>query len=162
VTISPDKVAARCRKEEDERLESYDDETGKQFISVKLRGNATIGCGHLMSIDDRFKGMSEKQLAIQVICQTTCDKMLSEDVQKAMAAVDSHIPWAAKLPENQQLVLVDMCFNMGVHRLLKFEHMLEALHVGDAQKAAAELMDSDYGRGVTKNRATRNRELLLA
>jgi LysM repeat protein len=66
-----------------------------------------------------------------------------------------------ELPRGTQIVLQDMAYNMGVGTykksgLLKFEKMIAALNKGDFNTAALEVMDSDYGRGVTRNRALRN------
>ena len=67
----------------------------------------------------------------------------------------------AELPRGTQIVLQDMAYNMGVGKykvsgLLGFENMIAALNKGDFETAAVELMDSDYGRGITRNRALRN------
>lgn len=52
-------------------------------------------------------------------------------------------------------VLVNMCFAMGLSRLLGFKDMLAAAAVKDWKTMAAELRDSDFWRSETHNRAER-------
>ena len=41
-----------------------------------------------------------------------------------------------------------MCFNMGIDRLMSFQRMLAAMRGQDWQKAADEVMDSQYAQQV--------------
>jgi lysozyme len=65
------------------------------------------------------------------------------------------------LPEPAQIVLVDMCFNMGISRLLNFRNMIKAMEQDDWDKAADELLDSKYA-AQTKRRARMNASLLIS
>ena len=49
-------------------------------------------------------------------------------------------------------VLVNMCFNLGINRLLKFKKMIAAYKAGDYELAAKEMLDSKWARQVP-NRA---------
>ena len=60
---------------------------------------------------------------------------------------------------NADLVMLDMAYQMGVNGLKGFKNMLRAIHDLDWEKAADELLDSNYAR-QTPNRAKRNAELL--
>ena len=51
------------------------------------------------------------------------------------------------LPEEAQLVLVDMAFNMG-YRLKSFRRMFAALRRGDFEEAAKEMLDSKWATQV--------------
>lgn len=55
----------------------------------------------------------------------------------------------------RKIVLLDMVYNLGITRLLKFKKMLAALDSGDYELAAKEMLDSRYARQV-KGRAKRN------
>ena len=46
----------------------------------------------------------------------------------------------------RDFVLIDMLFNMGLGKMLKFKKMLKALHFADFEKAADEIKDSLYYR----------------
>ena len=50
----------------------------------------------------------------------------------------------------RQLVLVDMAFNMGVPRLMKFVKMWGAIEVGDFYEASEQMLDSRWAKQVGK------------
>ena len=54
-------------------------------------------------------------------------------------------------PEAVQSVLVDMSYNLGVHGLMQFHRMLDAMQNGDYDTAADEIDSSkwDAGSSVT-------------
>lgn len=60
---------------------------------------------------------------------------------------------------DDDLVIFDMAYQMGVNGLLKFEKMLAAIDEEDYETAADELLDSNYAR-QTPERANRNADLL--
>jgi len=53
------------------------------------------------------------------------------------------------LSEPRQRVLINMCFNLGINGLALFKRMLQALKEGDYEKAADEMLDSQWARQVT-------------
>lgn len=59
----------------------------------------------------------------------------------------------ARLDDPRYCVLIDMCFNLGLPRLLKFKKMFAALEEQDYDKAADEMLDSKWARQVGR-RAT--------
>ncbi len=84
-------------------------------------------------------------------------KPYKDTVGKIMAInedIHRNIPWVHTLPEDKQLVVYDMAFNLGMPRFRTFRKMLEALHAGKYDKAAAEMLDSRWARQVG-NRATK-------
>lgn len=110
----------------------------------------TIGVGR--NIEDR--GISE----------ATAMQMLDEDIDICLAELNATIANFERLPEPVQMTLVDLCFNLGLKRLLAFKKTLkyiqEGLITGNYTKAAVELLDSAYARQVP-NRAKRNHERLF-
>lgn len=110
------------------------------------RGVLTIGRGHNLE---------------HGISKAASDFIFKEDMDKAEADLKKYLPEVYdKLDANRQLVLIDMCFNLGVGGLLKFKKMLAAIRMGDYEKAAEELMDSAYARQVPE-RADENKNILL-
>ena len=63
-------------------------------------------------------------------------------------------PCVDRLDAVRQLVLMDMAFNMGVPRLLKFKKMWAAVHDNDFATAAKEMLDSRWANQV-KSRSTK-------
>lgn len=63
------------------------------------------------------------------------------------------------LDEDRKSVLVDMAYNLGLPRLLKFKKLRDAVVDGDFKEAGAQILDSDYAKQV-KGRATRNADIM--
>lgn len=70
--------------------------------------------------------------------------MLDNDIKRAIKDIDDHLSWANSLDEPRRMILINMAFNMGVAKLLGFHKMLTALQSGDYQKAADEMVSSDW------------------
>jgi len=105
-----------------------------------------------------------RNLQSRGISETTAMQMLDEDIDICLAELNATINNFERLPEPVQLTLVDLCFNIGLKRLLGFKKTLkyiqEGLITGNYTKAAVELLDSAYARQVP-NRARRNYERLF-
>ena len=74
--------------------------------------------------------------------------LLANDIIRVIEELESRIPVFTQLDEVRRRVLIDMCFNLGINRLLQFRRMLAALETGDWARAAAEMMDSKWARQV--------------
>jgi GH24 family phage-related lysozyme (muramidase) len=66
------------------------------------------------------------------------------------------------LPVNAKKALLDMAYNMGITKLMKFHDMFEAIQQKDWETAAKECLDSVYSKVDLKksNRDEENAELL--
>ena len=76
------------------------------------------------------------------------------DIEKFIDQMDAQMPGWRDYPENTQLALANMAFQMGISGLIKFEKMFAALDEGDYNTAADEALDSLWAR-QTPNRAER-------
>lgn len=94
------------------------------------------------------------------ISKDEAEYLLKNDIDIALDEVSEHFD-IPNLPEPAQIVLVDMCFNMGISRLLNFRNMIKAMEQDDWDKAADELLDSKYA-AQTKRRARMNASLLIS
>lgn len=112
----------------------------KLFEGLSLRmykcptGHWTIGYGH--------------NLEANGITLELAEEMLKTDLAYARMEVGSKILCSSKLNEARQYVLVDMCFNMGILKLLTFKKMLAALQEGYYERAASEMLDSKWAQQV--------------
>lgn len=97
------------------------------------KGLWTVGIGHLMT-----RPLSAKAI----------DQIFQDDFCDAVNECTHAFPWFSELTTERQAVLVDLCFNMGLTRLLGFEKMLTALALGDYATARAQLLDSDAARDL--------------
>jgi len=126
-------------------------ELTESFEGLKLKpymcpaGKLTIGYGH--NLDDNG------------ITQEVAEILLKTDLAHARMEVTAKLPFIGKLSEARQFVLVDMCFNMGISRLMTFKKMLAALERGDYKTAAKEMLDSRWAFQV-KNRAVKLAEMM--
>jgi len=93
------------------------------------------------------------------ISKETAQIMLEKDIATCVKQLTKNYPWYLKRKHSAQIVLIDMCFNMGLPRLSKFEKMLGALLAKNYELAAVECLDSPYGRKYPR-RANRNANLL--
>jgi|AraplaDrversion2_2_1032049.scaffolds.fasta_scaffold00773_63 lysozyme len=85
--------------------------------------------------------------------------MLKNDIDLAEKDLDRFIPWWRQLSEARQNVLANMCFNLGIKRLLLFVNMLDHARAGRYTEAAAEMLDSKWAKQVG-DRARRLAELM--
>lgn len=88
-----------------------------------------------------------RNLADNGISHEEAELMLSNDVIRCIEEL-SHYPWYQDKPSHVQDALVNMCFNLGINRLLGFKKMLQALLNKDYTKAALEALDSKWALQV--------------
>lgn len=58
------------------------------------------------------------------------------------------LPWFIELPEQIQEVLVNMCYNLGMSKLLDFKRTIGYLKIGDWKNAAKEMLNSKWADQV--------------
>ena len=97
-------------------------------------GKLTIGVGH--NLDDN---PISKRAAMMI---------LEDDIAHCLVDLRNNISGFTAMPETVQEVLVNLCFNMGINRLLGFKNTLGHLREGSYPAAADELLDSRYARQV--------------
>jgi|TARA_E500000318_G_scaffold7976_1_gene7335 lysozyme len=97
-------------------------------------GILTIGIGR--NLEDR--GISEDEAVY----------LAKNDVQIVEKELLAAQPCVDTLDSVRQLVLIDMAFNMGVPRLLKFKNMWAAIQENKFDIAAKEMLDSRWATQV--------------
>ena len=132
------------------RKELEVDEGVKYEIYNDHLGYPTFGIGHLVRDTDPEAGAA---LGTPV----TEDRVIeafNEDVDTVLD--DCYILYDDfdKLPEEAQLIIANMMFNLGRPRLTKFKGMKAGVDARDWKKAADEMVDSAWYRQVP-NRAGR-------
>ena len=81
-------------------------------------------------------------------------EVFEEDVQTVLSDCEKlYVQWE-HLPEEVQLIIANMMFNMGYTRLSKFKGMKRGVDARDWNQAADEMIDSRWYNQVT-NRADR-------
>ena len=132
------------------RKELEVDEGVKYEIYNDHLGYPTFGIGHLVRDTDPEAGA---ELGTPV----TEDRVIeafNEDVESVLNDCTILYGNFSKLPEEAQLIIANMMFNLGRPRLSKFKGMKAGVDAGDWKKAADEMIDSAWYRQVP-NRAGR-------
>ena len=103
-------------------------------------GYLSIGYGHNLSTSPLSRHIAEM--------------MLYDDLDRTRNECRGFIQCFDSLDDVRKVVILDMCYNLGIRKLLRFVRMLEALSKGDYNKCADEMLDSDWSKQV-KERAVR-------
>ncbi len=135
------------------------DEGIKHEVYLDHLNLKTCGIGHLCREDEpEFEmevGTPVSEERVQLLFERDLDAV-RVDCMKLYPSFDT-------LPEDAQLIIANMMFNLGLPRLSKFKKMKAAVEDGDFEEAANQMEDSKWYRQVP-NRAERlcNRMRLLA
>ncbi len=117
-------------KHEGVRLKMYPDSVGKW----------TIGVGRNLS----DVGITERE----------CDMLLLDDIERVCEDLDRELPWWRNVDEERQRVLANMCFNVGIAKLLGFKNTLAYVQARQWESAAQAMLASKWA-GQVGPRATR-------
>ena len=132
------------------RRELDEDEGCVYEIYLDHLGYPTFGIGHLVTKRDREHGWSVGT----DVDEYRVHEVFEEDVQTVLSDCKKLYHNFYDLPEEVQLIIANMMFNMGLTRLSKFKGMKRGIDDCDWQAAADEMVDSRWYRQVT-NRAER-------
>ena len=132
------------------RKELEVDEGVKYEIYNDHLGYPTFGIGHLVRDTDPEHG----QEIGTPVSEDRVIEALNKDVESVLNDCTILYGNFSKLPEEAQLIIANMMFNLGRPRLSKFKGMKAGVDAGDWKKAADDMVDSAWYRQVP-NRAGR-------
>ena len=72
--------------------------------------------------------------------------LLTNDIHNTIEELENVFEDFPDLPVNAQLVLADMCFNLGLPTLLEFKKMLKAIEEEKWEEAGKQVLDSRYAK----------------
>lgn len=133
------------------------DEGVKYEIYNDHLGYPTFGIGHLITEKDIEYGLP---IGTKVD-EWRVNEVFDADVKLYINETKKVFPDLDDKPDNIQLVLVNMCFNLGAPRLSKFKKFIAAIDDQQWSEAAVEMMDSRWAKQVGL-RAERLRDIVLA
>jgi lysozyme len=99
-------------------------------------GKVTIGVGW---------NLTDNGLPEEVI-----DLLLDMALDNHWKELTAQLPWVSTLDEVRQRVLLDMAFNLGVPKLLKFKNTLAMVKKGDYAAASKGMLQSKWATQVGK------------
>ena len=132
------------------RKELEVDEGVKYEIYKDHLGYPTFGIGHLVIDSDPEHG----QEVGTPVSEDRVIEAFDNDEQVVLADCERLYNDFNVLPEEVQLIIANMMFNMGRPRLSKFKGMKAGVDAQDWNKAADEMIDSNWYKQVP-NRAGR-------
>ena len=132
------------------------DEGIKYEIYEDHLGYATFGIGHLITDKDPEYGWPVGTK----VSEDRVNEVFKTDVEKFIRETKKVFPDLDNKPDNIQLVLVNMCFNLGAPRLSKFHKFIAAINNEEWIEAAVEMMDSRWAN-QTCARAQRLKHIVL-
>lgn len=125
-------------------------------------GKLTIGIGRNLDGNPLSKEELEHighDCRTQGITKEQAFYLCRNDLKKVKKDLDKELPWWRNLNNDRQFVMIDLCFNMGISKLLKFQKTLDSIAGGWYIRAGDQLMQSLYAKQVGK-RAERNANCL--
>ncbi len=132
-------------KEEIKEDEGYKNEIYLDHLSLK-----TLGVGHLIKETD-----PEYDLEVGThIDDERVNELFEEDINVTIDECRKLYYDFDRLPEEAQLIICNMMYNMGRPRLSRFHKMKRAVENRDWKEASNQMKDSKWYRQVT-NRADR-------
>jgi len=111
------------------------------LVYLDSKGIPTIGIGRNL----RDKGISK----------ATAYQMVHGDIDEVEASLDRRLPWWRRLDDVRQNVLANMCFQMGISRLMGFKKFLAHAMISEYDQAAVEMLDSQWAHEDSPKRALR-------
>lgn len=122
--MNRDALCAQLIADEGLRLKPYVDTVGKITVGV---GRNLSDCG---------------------ISKSEAMMLLGADIDKVTDDLDRCLPWWKTLSDNRQAVLANMCFNMGINKLMGFVNTLRMMQAGDYRGAANGMRASVWAKQV--------------
>ena len=132
-----DKLKEQIKHSEGVRTTAYKD----------TLNNWTTGVGHLIRLPDE-EYLLEKELKEEEV-----DQIFITDLNQAIDDARKFISQDS-IPEEAFFVVVDMAFNLGLPKLMRFQNFQQALRDKDFVQASFEMLDSLWAKQLP-NRSKR-------
>jgi lysozyme len=101
-------------------------------------GKITVGVGRNIDPEGGL-GLSPEEI----------NYLLTNDIERVEDELSGRFPWIfEELSDVRIDALINICFNLGLPRFLRFVKALDCLEAGDYDQAADEFMDSLWARQV--------------
>lgn len=119
-------------------------------VYICPKGYKTIGIGRNLETNPLTPKEKEVVKDLNKINVEQAIYLLKNDVKRCTKDLINNVSFFYQLDDERQYALLDMCFNMGIKKLLGFKRMLNAMLIGDYRGAAKECLMSKYAKDVGK------------
>jgi len=126
------------------------DEGCKYEIYLDHIGYKTFGIGHLCKATD----LENNQDVGTKVSVDRVNECFEEDIEKVLDDCTILYDDFYTLPDDAQLIIANMMFNLGRPRLTNFVRMRQAVNDGNYTEAKIQMLDSKWAKQVP-NRAER-------
>jgi lysozyme len=144
--VSYDRAAltAELIRDENEKLKVYRCTANKRTIGVG-RNLDDVG---ISKAETAALGITVASVCANGLTRPQSRALLTNDIDACERQLDAKLPWWRTLNDVRQRVLLNMCFNLGITRLLPFKNTLAAMEAGRFAAAAAGMRASLWARQV--------------
>lgn len=123
-------------------------------------GKLTIGIGHNVEANP----LTSEELRVvgdwkHGITREAAHYLCKNDIERCIKELKKHLKFFDDLDNERKYALIDLCFNLGINKLLTFKKTLASIACGNYRKAAEQLLQSKYASQVGK-RAKRIAKLI--
>jgi len=125
------------------------------------KGIDTIGYGYNLSSNmARFSSIELAYFYREGMSKTEAMRVLKLCINKTREELELKFEWFHSLSKTRQDALINMCFNLGIVKLLKFKKMLKCLESEDWQGAAGEMLDSKWHSDIGQRAITLSAQMI--
>lgn len=139
-----DALAAELIRDEGEKFRVYRCTAGKRTIGIG-RNLDDVG---ISKAETAALGITTASAIACGITPAQSRALFANDITACEQQLDAKLPWWRGLGDVRQRVLLNMCFNLGISRLLGFRNTLAKMGRGDFAGAAAGMRASLWARQV--------------
>ena len=94
------------------------------------------------------------------ITEDESEYLLNNDLTICIEEVESVFTWYYYITDNRKRAIINMVFNLGLTKLLKFKNFIAAMEAKDYVTAGKEMLDSKWAKQVG-NRADRLEQMIV-
>jgi lysozyme len=147
--MNREKAQNLVEQHEGRRSMAYADSLGIMTVGIGLNLEQPSAKARIAALGVDYDALCAQKCTL---ADSHIDSLFSGDLDTATAEAARQVPDFWNQPEEVQLAVVDMIFNMGGPRFSKFAKFIAALKARDYLTAAAEMADSKWAKQVP-NRA---------
>src|ERR1039458_53693 len=140
------KIKAWIEHWEGRRNQAYDDGTSRPPTPRRPPARHTPGAQ--AAIQALGLDYAQVRSGGQTLTDDQIDTLLDQTVNQAIQGARQVVPSFDSLPDDKQVVIVDMVFNLGVHGFSQFVHAIQAVNSQDWATAAQQMQQSAWFRQV--------------
>ena len=130
-------------------IEHWEGRRNKTYIDTM--GHPTVGVGFNLDANGAPAAITalgldyaQVRAGTQLLTDPQIDTLLQQGINQVVSVATMPIPAFNSLPSNQQIVIVDMIFNLGLAGFSKFVQTIKAINAQDWQTASQQMQQSAW------------------